>query len=382
MTSSIPSTLRTPLPLPPSTPPARRVDRLRVSSPRGPTGLEILLTHTRARPLPLAHAARLLGLDLDAARGFVTNAQARGYELALEGDQVVRRPALERDEVQELPAPASRGRRFVVGVLSDTHLGSTYCLRRALQEFVTYAYRKGARHILHAGDVLDGCYRHGVFELSHSGLEAQTRDLFETLPRLEGLTYHAIGGNHDDTFSDSAGLDAGHYVEQLFHAKGREDFVHHGRRSAYLRVGGAVVHLWHPRGSCGASVEPRVRQKILSYAPGQVPNVLLVGHWHRFVHTSVRGVEGLACPTFQGGGSAFGKSLVGEPSIGGLVLSWTRLEQGRLRSFRVERCSYPERETLHDLGGFVFSPSPAARVRQVEPPDTLPMRSATKAVAR
>ena len=242
----------------------------------------------------------------------------------------------------------------------------------------------GARKVVQGRVEHDGCYRHGVFELSHRGLEAPTRDLFETLPRLEGLTYHAIGGHHDDTFSDSAGLDAGPYIEQLFRAQGREDFVHHGRRSAYLRVGGAVVHLWHPRGSCGASVEPRVRQKILSYAPGQVPNVLLVGHGHRFVHTSVRGVEGLACPTFQGGGSAFGKSLVGEPSIGGLVLSWTRLEQGRLRSFRVERCSYPERETLHDLGDFIPSPSPspAARAKPAESPDTLPMRSATKAVAR
>ena len=355
----------------------------RPALPRLEPPLAALLASTRRGPLGLEAACQRLSLDPAALHQIVDDAQADGHELAILHDQVVRAPRPPSDGVRELAPAPSPSARFVVGVLSDTHLGSTYCLRTELAAFVRLAYRKGARHILHAGDVLDGCYRHGLFELSHSGLEAQTRDLFETLPRLEGLTYHAIGGNHDDTFSDSAGLDAGTYVEQYFRARGREDFVHHGRRSAFLRLGGVVIHLWHPRGSCGASVEPRVRQKIESYAPGQLPHVLLVGHWHRFVHTSVRGVEGLACPTFQGGGSAFGKSLVGAPSIGGLVLSWTRLEQGRLRSFRVERCSYPERETLHDLGGFVRSPAPKARSRPPQPPDTLPAQTrSSKAASR
>jgi predicted phosphodiesterase len=240
----------------------------------------------------------------------------------------------------------------VVGVVSDTHLGSKHCMRARLASFIRCAYRRGARHILHAGDVLDGCYKHGRFELSHTGLEAQALDLLATLPRLDGLSYHAIDGNHDDTFSDSIGLEAGAYVEQLFRARGRTDFHHHGRRSAFVRLGGAVVHLWHPQGSCGASVEPRVRQKIESYAPGERPDVLLVGHWHRYVHTTARGVEGIACPTFQAGQSAFGKSLVTDPALGGLLLSWSHDRAGRMASFRVERRRIVDPKRLDELDAF------------------------------
>ncbi len=67
----------------------------------------------------------------------------------------------------------------MVGVISDTHLGSKYCLRAQLKEFINYAYSKGVRKILHAGDITDGIYKHGVYEVSHTGLEAQVQDLFE-----------------------------------------------------------------------------------------------------------------------------------------------------------------------------------------------------------
>ena len=89
-----------------------------------------------------------------------------------------------------------------------------------------------------------------------------------------------------------------------------------------------------------------VQKQIEKYSSGEKPAILLVGHWHTFVYCMERGVHGIACPTFQGGGSAFSKSLGGAPSIGGLVLSWELTEHGTMRGFNLEYRAYFEREKL------------------------------------
>lgn len=141
------------------------------------------------------------------------------------------------------------GERQQIAVISDTHLGSKYCMRPQLKDFIHYAYSQGVRTILHAGDVLDGNYHHSVFELTHSGLEDQTMDLIETLPQLEGLTYHGITGNHDETFWKKTGVNVGRVIQAHFQDAGRNDFYFYGDRDAFLQVHGIVVHLWHPTGS-------------------------------------------------------------------------------------------------------------------------------------
>lgn len=294
---------------------------------------------------PVEFAALCDALDVSPARclALVDEARVAGYQVSTNAGVVGMRQAEPDERVRDVVPPIV-GERQVVGVISDTHLGSKYCLRPQLRDFVEYAYARGVRRILHPGDVLDGCYRHGLWEVSHSGLDAQAADLLETLPALPGLTYHAITGNHDATFTDASGLDVGTYLESLFAKNGRRDLHFYGNRGAFLRVQGAVFHLWHPRSGGAYARSYPLQKQIEKYAPGEKPDVLLAGHWHTFCYVEERGIHAIACPTFQGGGSAFGKSLGGAPALGGLVLSWDLTEHGTLRAFSIERRAYYERE--------------------------------------
>lgn len=56
-----------------------------------------------------------------------------------------------------------------------------------------------------------------------------------------------------------------------------------------------------------------------------------------------------ADPTFQGGGSAFSKSLGGAPAIGGLILTWQMTKAGTMRGFGIEMHAYPEKEVLRKM---------------------------------
>lgn len=55
-------------------------------------------------------------------------------------------------------------------------------MRAQMQDCIEHFYTRGIREIMIPGDLLDGCYKHGVFELSHSGIHDQTGDLFNVLP--------------------------------------------------------------------------------------------------------------------------------------------------------------------------------------------------------
>lgn len=257
-------------------------------------------------------------LDLSPTRcsRLLDDARAHGIQVDVAHSTVAlhwQEPSETVADVAPLPAV---GETYRCAVISDTHAGSRYAMRGQLADFVRHAYAEGCREVLHAGDLLDGCYRHGEFELTHSGLADQARDLAETLPRLSGLSYHAITGNHDGTFAERTGLDVGQAITGAWHSLGRDDLTCYGDRGAYLRVGGVVVHDWHPKKSGAYALSYLLQKQVERYAALK-PQILLAGHWHTFCHVCVRGVEAIAVPCFQGGESAFAKSLGARPrSVG------------------------------------------------------------------
>lgn len=309
--------------------------------------LAALLKATK-RPVSFARLCDVLDLSPSKVRLLVEDARAKGYTIGVAGDEIGwKEPEPEVDAVSNV-LPATSG-RTIVGVISDTHFGSRYCLRKQIQDFIHLAYDAGARIILHAGDIVDGVYDHGRWELSHHGLEDQIQDALDTLPQLDGLRYIAITGNHDETFWKLTGYDTGRAINEAARGAGRSDIECVGARGAMLRVAGAKVELWHPKKGGAYALSYHLQNKIRDTGLGHKPDILLAGHWHTSVYLEQRGVHALACGTFQGGGSAFSKSLGGAPSIGGTLLSWETTEHGTLRRVAVERVAYYEQEAPREV---------------------------------
>jgi predicted phosphodiesterase len=314
-----------------------------------------LIDVTNKGPVPFETLCDRMNMAPSRCRELVERARAAGYSIDEAHGQIAFRLPEPETNMQDTGVKPTKGGRQMVGIISDTHLGSKYCLRSQLIDFINHAYDAGCREILHVGDVIDGRYRHGLFELTHSGIEDQTRDLFEVLPKRPGLSYHGITGNHCDTFADEVGMAPGDYMSWYFREHGRDDLHFYGRRGAYLKVRGATIELWHPRKHMGYSLSYQLQNHIRDYGVGQKPDILLAGHWHVFVYLEQRGVHALACGTFQGSmdpngnKGAFPASLGGAPSIGGTILSWELTETRTLRRVAVERVSYFEQENLRDL---------------------------------
>ena len=303
-----------------------------------------LFEATKKQPVAFEELCDMFDMSPYRLRNTIEEAKKQGVRVHVEHGHVGLLHNKQSDDIKTVGPSPVVGKRFRIASISDTHLGSKYCLREQLKDFIHHAYSKGVRVILHTGDVLDGAYhRHGLYELSHVGIDEQARDLYETLPQLPGLEYHGITGNHDETFTLKSGVDAGHFLAAYFHKRGRHDLHFHGNRGAFLRVGGAVVHLWHPLKGPAYAKSYGVQKQIEKYSSIK-PQILLCGHWHMFNYCVERGVHGIACPTFQGGGSAFGNALGGAPAIGGLMLSWALTEHGTIRNFALEPRLYYEKE--------------------------------------
>lgn len=308
--------------------------------------LERLFKAVRKRPRNLEALCDELQMAPGAVRRLLAKAEAVGMPVAVSGDLLMFKPPAPDDRVQDSTIAPVVGEPVRVGVISDLHYGSRYCLRDRIADFVRWAYDRGVRAILVPGDIHDGDYRnHGQFELSHIGVESQADDAAANLPTLPGLTYHVISGNHDETFLTANGSDV---VRAL--CSRRSDVYYYGHRGAFVRIAGTVVHLWHPSGGGSYAVSYKLQKRVEAYASGEKPHILLAGHWHRYCHIFERGVHALACPTFQGGGSAFGRSLAsGAPAIGGLLLEWETTAHGTVRNFSHTYRAYFETEKTQEL---------------------------------
>ena len=305
--------------------------------------IQSLIAATR-KPIEFEALCDKLGKSPSVVRNLMTNAKDRGIDLQIGNDHIFLSPNEQIRTVQDTLIQPTNGERQMIGVISDLHLGSKYCLRAQIQDCVEHMYSRGIRHILIPGDLLDGCYQHGIFELSHTGLEDQTQDLYETLPRLSGLNYHAITGNHCESFHSASGVNVGAFITGYFREHGRNDIRFYGTCGAFLSILGAVIELWHPLGGAAYSKSYKLQKHVESYGAGQKPHICLAGHLHQFAVVEDRGVFAVLCPTFQASGSAFSKRLGGQPALGGLILSWEIAGKDIVRNFAVERRRYFEVE--------------------------------------
>jgi hypothetical protein len=283
-------------------------------------------------------------------------AKAEGMAVELVGGVVALHPSGPAADVARVSmdvASAEHPHRFAV--ISDLHFGSKYHLRDQLKDFIHLAYKKGCRNIFIPGDLTDGCYRHGRWELTHHGFQDQAEDFIKGLPEHRGLHYTAITGNHDQTFEDSSGIVVHKALEDMFRSAGRRDVDILGARGAYVRLRakgerrGLLVELWHPFKGPAYALSYKLQKKVEGYSVGMKPDAVFTGHWHQQCYCVVRGVHAFSSGTFQGGGSAFGKALGGSPSIGGWIIEYALTKDGTVRELTPTWVSYYERETAREV---------------------------------
>ena len=323
---------------------------------KGPEkAIERLVKLTKGDGCDLEKACNSLKLHPNGVRKLVSEAQKRGVLIEIDGDFVGRPPRNDENRSTRIDvSPVSDTIRFAVA--SDIHIGSKYFLKDYFTDFIHKMHARGVRLILGPGDILDGVYRHSRWEESHHGYQDQANYAVEVMPRLPGLKYVMISGNHDQTFEEATGIDVVQSLPMAFRSAGRTDFEMVGARGAYLRLmppgsrgRGVVVELWHPGKGTAYALSYKLQKHVEGYAVGQKPDMVFAGHWHQQCYFTTRGVHAFSSGTWHGGMSPFGKMLGGAPSIGGWEIEVKLTKQGTVREVSPTWHAYYEKEQVRTV---------------------------------
>lgn len=181
-------------------------------------------------------------------------------------------------------------------VISDTHFGHKQSEIRFTQSVINYAYKQGIRQVLHVGDLVDGHYMsirpQSVQELSHIGFEKQLELANESLPKLDGLTYHMISGNHDHTYERNAFANP---VKSL--ARERNDVNYLGYNFGKVWINNKIdIALVHPTDGIGQSYGLKLHQYFNRAGADKQARIILMGHYHKHTHLHYNGQDGFIVP--------------------------------------------------------------------------------------
>lgn len=207
-----------------------------------------------------------------------------------------------------------------IAVVGDTHIGHVQSRTNELQAFIKYAYDKGVRDVIHTGDWVEGHYMSirptSIRELVAIGFDEQLELANKVTPRLEGLKYYAISGNHDASFDRNAFANP---VKTL--AKMRDDIVFLGHNFGRLKINDNFdIAIVHPNDKgIGQNYGLKIHQYIDKAKDDKQANIVLMGHYHKHSHVRYKGVDGFVTPSFVGQ-SNFMKDRNLASVVGGMIL--------------------------------------------------------------
>lgn len=294
--------------------------------------VELVRKRTKKGGIDLETICDELGLTPREARELIEDARSHGVSIDVAHDRLhLKLPEPSPNAAPVDVAPAADASHHRIGVFSDLHYGSKYCLRTQHADFIRQCYDEGIRDFFCPGDVVEGCYKHAQWELSCVSQEDQQNEFLDSVPELPGMRIFFIDGNHDYTWTDRTGVESGRSLVRLASDRGRHDLFFLGSRGALINYGGTKIELWHPKKGNAYALSYQLQNKIRDTAPERLPHILLTGHTHQYVKLRRSNVWALYSATFQHGDAPYGRSLGGDVTMGGIILDWTLDSDGQVR---------------------------------------------------
>lgn len=269
------------------------------AAPASAADLDGVLVKLRKKPMTLAQVAAAGDVTEAEARDWLDAKRAGGFNLVAFGG---------RYSLEPTPAPVVFGASvfevesdddgtYTLGACGDSHMCSKYERLDVLNSLYDDYKREGVRHVFHTGNWIDGEARFNKYDLHTHGMDAQVRYLAEQYPRRKGVhTYAVAGDDHEGWYCQQSGVDIGRYAETRMREMGRTDWTNLGYMEAFVRLrhkrsgASTMLHVVHPGGGSAYALSYTVQKFVESYAGGEKPGVLFLGHYHKMEKVVVRGV--------------------------------------------------------------------------------------------
>lgn len=304
---------------------------------------------TEAVKKTLMHAGRRLSLEeicdlLDLApvkvRGALDELGRQHFEFDIHDQGIQIATQIPRPEPIVIDTSRMVGKRFHFGATGDNHLGSKYERLDVLNALFDRWQDKGIDTVLQCGNMIDGEARFNKFDLKVHGVEAQVEYFLEHWPQRPGMrTLFVTGDDHEGWYTQREGLNVGRMIQERAVSQGRHDLVFMGHMEADLQFTTAngqyaVMRLIHGGGGTAYAISYKDQKIVESYQGGEKPQILLVGHFHKFNYGYPREVHSVQVGCTQDQTPFMRKNHI-QAMIGGVRLHFEQSEDGLIHDFGV-----------------------------------------------
>lgn len=187
--------------------------------------------------------------------------------------------------VESKAAPGVR--RF--GVCGDQHLCNKHSRLDVLNAAYDYYEREGITDVYNTGNWIDGEARFNKTELiTRPGMDAQLDYMIDNYPVRKGVTTHYVAGDdHEGWYQQRECIEIGKYLQMRAEDQGRTDlrYLGYGECDVKLSVPGggfATLRVVHPGGGSSYATSYATQKLVESYQGGEKPQVMFVGHYHKY----------------------------------------------------------------------------------------------------
>lgn len=283
-----------------------------------------------------------------------------GYNIIPQGDDHYKL-------VKELPPMKSLnlrrllGKEYYFGVVSDTHLCNRFARLDVLEAAYDVYSKRGIVDVFHAGNILDGECKFNMYEIVVHGVHDQCQFVADHYPQRNGITTYFITGEcHEGWYQKTNGLRIGWYIQNWCKECGRKDLVHIGHVEQDVIIerphGETRIKIMHPGGGTAYATSYSAQKMVESFQGGEKPNMLILGHYHKFDFSYPREI-----PTLQAGcvqdQTIFERKKKLQAHVGFSIVKISSRVDGTLGSMQVEWFPFYDQKYHRRLNEFKLKKS-------------------------
>lgn len=271
------------------------------------------------------------------ARHLLVAETAAGVTLAKEVRPIVEPHRIDTDQFGSV--------EYGFGWCADLHIGSKYERLDVLEDIADRWAAAGITRTFVGGNWIDGSGRRfNQHDIYVHGVDGQVGNFLTKLPAREGLTWEVLSGDdHEGWFVQDCNVHIGRVLEAEAKAAGRHDIVDLGYMERDISLdaahGSARIRVIHAGGGSSYATSYTSQKYVETLQGGEKPQVVLVGHFHKFDWCDPREVDVIQMMCTQDQTPFMRKKRL-QAHIGGGIVWLTQNELGVITSCKVEKWHY------------------------------------------
>lgn len=289
------------------------------------------------RLVTIEELSDVFDLSVRRVRSALEDVRQSGYNVLVTDDAAEVPKEVERQtDPMRIDVERFEGKTLRFGLTADNHLCSKYERMDVLNALFDIWQSEGVTTVLQAGNIIDGECRFNQFDVHRRGMDAQVGYLVESWPHRDGInTQFLTGDDHEGWYVQREGVDIGRMIESQARDAGRDDLQHLGymERNIVLEHDGReqVLRVMHAGGGSAYAISYTSQKIVESLQGGEKPNILIIGHFHKYDVGYPRNVVTIqpGCTQDQ---SPFMRKRRLEAHVGGATLEVTLGDDGLIHN--------------------------------------------------